>query len=246
MSAIEQAALILKVLSERKQWVSFRDLVLFTELPKSSLHSVLERLVKVGWVERTDGSMFRIGIGLVEISRNWLNDMDIVRRFTEVCDNWRSLDAGTIVLSMLDGTDALYLAYRNGNSPIGVQYKIGMRLPAATTASGKAALSQCSDDQVRDLYSSSTVLSNGLCSKTVEDLLNELKQIRECGYSIDDEETAVGMICFGAPIKGLTGESAPCAVAISLMKAVVSTRDYGRYIQEVLDLQEALNLRKRT
>lgn len=65
----------------------------------------------------------------------------------------RSCPGATIILSVLEGREVFYLAARNSSvSHSLIQFRPGMRLPAAFTATGKAFLSQMSDFEVRRLY----------------------------------------------------------------------------------------------
>jgi DNA-binding IclR family transcriptional regulator len=53
---------------------------------------------------------------------------------------------------MLDGAEVVYLACQNGDRPLGVTFRIGMRLPAPYTATGKAMLSTLPTAEVRHLF----------------------------------------------------------------------------------------------
>lgn len=242
MSALEQAGALLDALDEHGAPISFTELVLRTGLPKSSVHGVLARLVGLGWVERAETGRYRIGLRLVELASDRLNAMDVVSRFVEVCGRRKILPNESIVLSMVVGHESLYLATRNGNRPVGVQYRIGMRLPAATTASGKAVLAAETDEAVRARFPDGcTIPGGGAGSKPVDELLDELATIRARGYSIDDEETAAGMICFGASLQGTSEGDRSCAVAISLMKASVAEGDYDTFGRDIVELARTLS-----
>lgn len=238
MSAIEQADRILQLLGEREHPVPFGEIVSETGIAKSSAHGVLRRLQAVNWVERLDGPRYRISFRLVEFARARLNNTEVTRRFIEVCDGLKTLPDESIVLSILQGTEVIYLACRNSNRSFGVQYRIGMRLPAATTASGKAVLSLLDEEEVRRRFAAGVPTDGTVCEKSLEHLLRDLTAIRKRGFSIDDEETAQGMICFGAALPD--GQANGCAVAISLIKATIDKASHDRFGREVMDLAKAL------
>ena len=54
---------------------------------------------------------------------------------------------------------------------------------------------------------------------TLDALLDELAVIRERGYSMDDEETVEGVVCFGVSIPGRRPGEGPYAASITLLKA---------------------------
>jgi DNA-binding IclR family transcriptional regulator len=221
VAAIQQADRILQVLGSHGGFAQLNDIVRKTGIPKSSAHRVVNELVRTGMVEQGDGPRYRIGMRIVELASSRINDMDVVQKFVQVCGSWDRLTEDSIVLSVLDGDDVIYVACRNGSRPVGVHYRIGMRLPAHTTASGKAMLAWRARSSAR----------------RAED--PEYQQIRERGYSIDDEGTAPGMTCFGAPVQSTDG-TVTCAVAISIVKASVRESDYEMFAREVKLLARAL------
>jgi hypothetical protein len=55
----------------------------------------------------------------------------------------------TVVLSVLSGTDALYVGVKKSARPLGLAFNVGMRLPAYLSGSGKAMLAWLPADEVR-------------------------------------------------------------------------------------------------
>ena len=98
--------------------------------------------------------------------------------------------------------------YVIGSLPLGVTYRIGMRLPAHCTATGKALLSTLPDEQIRALYRGAELGKLTTHShSTLTGLLADLNTTRLRGYAIDNEETREGMCCFGAPVFDASGDS---------------------------------------
>jgi DNA-binding IclR family transcriptional regulator len=150
----------------------------------------------------------------------------------------------TIVLSVLDGPDALYLASRPGSAPIGVNYRIGLRLPASCTATGKAMLSTLSDAEVRALYPPGSLLARTTSSITnLDRLLEELNEARARGYALDDEETSDGMYCVGAPVFAQGESRSVAGIAFSLVKARLDEIRAKRLSEEVVSLGRTLSER---
>lgn len=247
MPALENASLILDVLADSGEPVAFSQLAARSRLPKSSLHNLCGDLVRTGLIERLPDGRYRLGLRLVELARGRLAATDVVSRFMEACSTADSVPDETAVLSVLDGSDALYLACRHGNRPIAVRYQIGMRLPAAFTATGKCLLAARSDAEISELIGSDIVRNPHTgATKYVDDLLRDLAVVRELDYSVDDEDTAPGMICFGAPVYGVDHSHAEAAIGISLVKATVSAERHGELISSVKSLAESMNRRVRT
>lgn len=217
--AVLRAALILDTLAEVREPLALADLTRRLVLPKSSVLGLCNTLARTGLVTRHADGRFGLGVHLVNLSHAYLAGVDLTQEFNNVWDSMHVLPKEGIVLAVLDGTDAVYVACRNSETPLGVSYRIGMRLPASCTATGKVLLSTLPESRVRELYRGGklprlTPHSRG----SLKVLFEDLAQTRERGYAIDDQETREGMICLGAPVFDATGSHAVAAVAVSMLK----------------------------
>jgi DNA-binding IclR family transcriptional regulator len=224
---------VLDALDSAGQPVAFADLAARVELPRSSLHNICTSLASVGIIERGQDGRWQIGLRVVELARSRLKGLNIVNAFHYVA---RSIPSPweTVVLSVRHGSDVTYLSIIHGDHPVAVRYEIGMRLPAAFTASGKAILATLPDAKVREVIGQvarSDVVAGA--PKPVEALLRELHEIRQRGFSVDDEETARGMICAGAAVRAGDESEAVGAVAFSSVKAGSDLNDMGARIQRL-------------
>ncbi|MFB9835749.1 IclR family transcriptional regulator [Actinoallomurus acaciae] len=255
MPAIEKAAQILDALGASDEPMGFTALAAVSGLPKSSLHNLCASLVATGLVDRLADGRYRLGLRLVELSQKRLADTDIVSQFNEVCEASAWLPDESIVLAVLDGLDSLYLARRLGRKPIAVRYqKVGMRLPAALTATGKSLLSLHDDGYVRKLYAGGSGLQSpfGPMVTTADELIDELALVRSRGYAIDDGDTVPGMICFGAPI-AVPGRKPSAddvesmgAVAFSVVKSTVDGVTHDQLVTQIQKLADRIAKRLAT
>ncbi len=223
--AIGRAATVLSALSQADRTMTFAELCASVPLPRSSLHNVLGALAEAGYVERSPDGRFGIGWAIVDLARNKLNGMSLVREFNDVTEKMGRTPE-TMVLAVLRGADATYVAVNPGSQRVVIQYEIGMKMPAAFTASGMAILSTLSADRVRQLMGASITSSvAAAANKSIDTLLIQLHRARAKGYAVDDEETARGMICVGVPVVGRHTREALGAVAISAVKSACSLED---------------------
>jgi DNA-binding IclR family transcriptional regulator len=150
----------------------------------------------------------------------------------------------SIVLSVLDGADIVYVGCRNGTRPFGFNFRIGMRLPANCAASGKAMLASLPAETVTELALARTFYP--LTRKSVTraaPLLAQLRQVAELGYAVDDEETRQGMVCIGAPVFSAATTAAVAAVAVSCPKATLNAQRRALAIRTVKQLAGAISWR---
>ena len=188
-------------------------------LPKSSIANICGALADAGLVRRV-GTGFALGRRLAELGGAYLATVDQVQEFYEAS---RRLDAGseeTVQLAVLDGLEMTYLARHDGRQPVRLTSGIGRRLPASCTATGKAALASLDDAELARRFEGVTRLPtlSARSHRTVDALMADLREVRERGYAIDDEETMEGVVCYGVMVQGRQPGDGPYAASITLLK----------------------------
>ena len=228
-------------LAEEPQTVS--TLARGLELPKSTVHGLCVTLVDMGLlVRRSDGS-FRVGPHVMRWANAFLAGTDLTAEFAALWDDLKVLPHGTITLSVLDGADVVYIGCRNSGQPLGITFRIGMRLPAIYTATGKAFLSTMSEARVREI--TNRAWPEALTPRSVRSvtaLLRELKACRERGYSVDDGQTREGMYCFGTVVRDSSGQPV-AGVAVSLLAEEVDAQNRQLAADSIQKIARKLSIR---
>lgn len=242
--SILKAVQILDTVAAAKGPMSLAELTQQLGLPKSSVLALCTSLTRTGMLGRVEGGAYQLGTHLLDLSHAYLANIDITKEFVGTWDALAMPPGEGIVLGVLDATDVVYVACRNSDSPLGVTYRIGMRLPANCTATGKALLSTLPDERVRALYRGVALAKlTPQSHATVKGLLKDLQATRLRGYAIDDEETREGMCCFGAPVFDASGSYAIAAVAVSTLKRPGDPAGTPQVVQGVKDFAAALSKR---
>lgn len=219
--AVTRAAAILDALARMNgEAAGPSELARRLHLPKSSIANICVTLADTGLLRRI-GTGFALGRRLAELGGAYLATVDEVQEFYEACPKLPTASEETIQLAILDGLDMTYLARHDGRQPVRLVSEIGRRLPASSTATGKAALAALDDADIQrrlagmDRLPTLTPHSHG----TVQSLLGDIGSIRLRGFAIDDEETSEGVICYGVAIPGRRPGEGPYAASITLLKA---------------------------
>ena len=140
----------------------------------------------------------------------------------------------TVVLTILDRVDVVYVDFIETEHLIVARPRLGARLWAGNTASGHALLSTHSEEEVRALFRDadfSDELPHAVHS--VDDLVGRVAQVRERGYSLVDEEVALGHRAAAAPVLDHNGR-ATGALSISVPASRVSMPRLRRMAEEHL------------
>ena len=218
--AVTHAAALLELLAaEPRTPARLSDLSRRLRLPKSSVANICAALVATGLLRRTDAG-FALGWKLAQLGAAYLSTVDRVQEFYDACFRLEIASGETIQLGMLDDREVVYLGRHDGRQPVRLVSEIGQRLPASCTAMGKAALASLDPDDLAERYRglrSLPVLTRN-SHRTFRSLLADLGGIRERGYSVDDEETAEGVLCLGVAITGPQTTDKPYAASLTLLR----------------------------
>lgn len=240
--AVERAVRLLDTLAASRQPPTLAELARALDLPKSSVHGLLGTLVALGLARRNADGAFLLGAKPLEWADAYVNQSDILRAFAEHADRFAALKAETVMLAVLDGRDVMYLACRQGTRALAVNFRVGGRFPASCTSTGKAMLATLPDAQVRALLGSAPLSKLTRHSVgSVDELLAQLPTCRAEGHAIDDEETAEGMHCLGAPVFAARRPEAVAAVAVSAIKAAVTPSRRAELVAAIRDLAAAMS-----
>lgn len=239
--SVLKAARLLDAVAASREALSLGDLATRLHLPKSSTLGLCTSLAVSGLLTRFDDGTYHLGTRIVDLAHAYLSRTDIAREFAQALDALQAFDAEGAVLAVRDGSDVVYVACRNGSLPVGITYRIGMRLPVSCTATGKALISTLSDAEIKSLFRGRRLpqLTAKSC-RSVAALLAELQDVRRRGYATDNEETRDGMCCIGVPIVDPAGGPAVAAVAVSMLKGSGGARRREQAIETLKKLAEVL------
>ena len=242
--AVERATRILDHVARTKSYPSLSDLARELGIAKSSVHTLCRTLVELDLLIRRSDQTYQLGPHLMRWSNAFVQQSDVAIEFASLWDKETGMPGATITLTVLEGSEVIYIAARNSEvSHSLIDFRTGMKLPAAFTATGKAFLSYMSDFEVKRLYSDGLPAARTPHSvQSIEELLKQLHDTRQRGYSIDNQEVADGIICFGASV--LDSRNMPMAgVAVSLLAEDASQREREEIIANIRRIATRLSAR---
>lgn len=237
---------LLDLLAQEREAMSLSQLVARLHLPKSSVHGLCNTLAVRGYLRRQDDGSYFIGPGVMGLANAFIGHTTVVQEFASVWQELGEPPEETYILSVLDGSDVVYVAARNGDRPLGLAFTVGMRLPAHLAASGKAMLAYHDEAFVRRLYADGKLPryrgAGGGGATSLRALLQELAEAHERGWSVDDEGVREGVFCFGAPVFDASG-IAVAGIGVCLHKALLDARAEQRHRNMVVHIASQLTQR---
>ena len=243
MPAVTRALSLLDRLAQQREPMSLAQLTSELALPKSSVHGLCNTLMSFGYLRRQSDGAFLIGPRVMTLAEAFVSGTDVAQEFSALWANVGAAPEETVVLSVLSGTDALYVAVRNSARPLGLAFNVGMRLPAHLSGSGKAMLAFRAPDEVRGLFAAGPLTRlTRKGPRDIEALLKELALTRKRGYSVDDETVREGVYSFGAPVIDAAGQVV-AGVAVCINKALLGADRGERHRDAALAVARTLSQR---
>ena len=215
---------VLRLLAGSKDVLTLAAIARAVQAPKGSLYPILATMHTAGFVDREQGSgQYSLSPKVLELSKNYLAQMDIVDAFNAVSTSFVDRIDETMQMAVRSGTDIIYVARRDSTQPVRLVSTVGQRLPAHATALGKCLLSECSEAELAALYPTSQL--ERFTERTigsVKALMAAVAEARDAGGAEDWEEITAGLCCAAAPVREGSGRIV-AAVSVSMPVARADT-----------------------
>lgn len=240
--AVARAVAVMDLLARERAPLTMAHLAHTLDLPKSSVHGLCNTLLNFGYLRRADNGALQIGPGVMSLAEAFIASTSVAGEFEAL---WRGAPAPeeTMILSVLNGAEVVYVAVRGGARPLGLGFTIGMRLPAHLSATGKAMLAHLPAHQLRALIPPGPLRRlTGKGAATEVELMEELARVRAAGVSMDDEGIREGVVALAAPIFDATGQPV-AGLGVCLNKAVLDEAQMARQRDVVMQAARALSQR---
>ncbi|MDJ0109061.1 IclR family transcriptional regulator, partial [Rhodococcus erythropolis] len=177
-SMVERMTLILDAFDGRAARLTLEEVACRTQLPRSTVHRILDQLVKLDWVDHASFGycLGRRALGL----GGGDGGHSQIREAAAPLLHELHLQTGMVVhLSVLDGRESVYLDKVGGRFAAALPSRVGGRVLAHSTAGGKAMLAWIDPERVDALFGSALPRCTENTITDVAVLHQELNRIRQ-------------------------------------------------------------------
>ncbi|WP_146217084.1 IclR family transcriptional regulator [Falsiroseomonas bella] len=208
VQSVEKAFRVLFAVGRNRAPMGLTQLAAASGLDRSAAQRFSHTLERLGYLRKDPRKRrFAITPRALEIGAMYLGSDVLVERgrpwLSELCRQ----TGETASLTMLDGTDVLYLLRRHADSVTRARVTIGSRLPAFCTSSGIAMLAALPRPAAMAVLEASD--RTAFTARTVTDipaLLSRLDEVARDGYAMAVEELFAGAASIAVPVLGSAGE----------------------------------------
>lgn len=210
---IDRVASLLEVFDSQGQ-LTLAQICRRANIPRSSAHRILQRLVELGWVER-QGFRYALGIRMFELGSQVVRQDVVHRAALPFMNELHRTTSLTVHLSILLRSEILHLERVGMGPDVGQGWRPGARQSAVQTAGGRALLARLNPAAWPALIPEP---STGYGIRSRVHLERELRRIRDRGgVAVDNQGCAWGVTVIAAPIAAPMGvDECDARVALSV------------------------------
>jgi len=194
IQVLSKAFHILKIIKEERDVkISLGKIAKISNLPRSTVQRIVNSLVKENFLSQSKEKGIIIGNEIYKLAAT--NSYDVVRSLSPIINALSNKTRETVDLSILKDNHMLLLDRVLGTYRLGVNSKIGLKLPMSTTASGKSALSLLDVEKVKEFLENESQSSR---RKDVNKLKDEIAKAGINGIAYDFDENNDGISAVGS------------------------------------------------
>lgn len=199
----ERTVDLLVLLAKSSSPLTLNEICTEMGLPRSSGFELVQTLLHKGFIEFDDSRLktYRLGLGVFETGMAYLSSLEITALARPLLQEMNKKTGSTAFLGIEDKGKIVYLDKAENYSEMRATAKLGSRRFMHTTGLGKALLAALPTEKIQYIVGDGEIPRRTPYSKvTLPEILQDMKEIRERGYSIDDREDHLEMYCIGAAI----------------------------------------------
>jgi IclR family transcriptional regulator, acetate operon repressor len=202
VQSVDRALLIIETLAEDDEGYRLTDLAVRTGLSPSTIHRLLTTLEKRRFVQfDRDESMWHIGAQSFAVGSTFLRRRNFLTQALPYLRKLRDQTRETANLAVVDDGAMVVMTRVESREIMRSVTRVGGRVPMVASGLGKALLATYSEEDVFAIIQREGMPK--LTSKSIVragELCKSLHDIRQQGYSVDDEEALIGLRCVSAVV----------------------------------------------
>jgi IclR family acetate operon transcriptional repressor len=209
--AVERALDILLCFTKDKPTLSLTEIAEQVGMHKSTIHRLLATLESKRFITRDKTSgMYQLGFLFIEFASIMLHGLDVQHWALPYLQQLSLQSGETVDLAILNHDHVVYLQVVESTQRIKIAAAVGEQLPVFCTATGKAFLAYLPEDRVRLILAQGMTKYTERTLDSPEELFKNLRETRERGFAISQQEYEKDINAVAAPIMDADG----CPIAV--------------------------------
>jgi len=247
-NAVEKVLKILMAFTPHNQAMGTIEISRILGFHRTTVSRILQTLKREGFLQQDPRTkQFMLGSSVVSLGRavNQSLKSNLIPIAKPYIDSLRDALESTIVLEVFSGNVTLTAYVAEGPPPLRLIGNVGDIVPNHAAASAKVILAFSSQETKTRLIKEAEMSS--FTPNTItdpEDFSNHLDNIKEQGFSVDNEETGIGVRAVGAPIFSHEGIPVAAIVVTGPTKKIsghINSREVRLLVEAASKISKALH-----
>jgi IclR family pca regulon transcriptional regulator len=204
--SLERGLAILGCFTPERSVLGIADIADELGMSRSTTHRYVITLVELGYLKQGARRKYSLGLRVTNLGMSALNSTGLREQAQPYLEELRQRTSYTASLAVLDGPEIVYIdrarSFRFGQSESDLGLAPGSRLPVYCTAMGKVLLANLPERERSELLASLKLTKRGPNTITSKNALrDELDEIREESFAVNDQELAPELYSIAAPVR---------------------------------------------
>lgn len=237
--AVLKAFSLLEILSQNNSPMGITELANKAELGKSNVHRLLQTLITLGYVRKSNETLYTASLKVWELGSQVIsrvNVRDVARPFMQML---AESTGETVHLSELFDNQVLYIDKIESREPVRAYTHLGGRAPAYCTATGKVMLAYQIDEVIESVMAGATAHTEKTIVQS-EAFLAHASTIRKQRYAVNRGEWRKDVIGISAPISCALGRVVS-AIGLSAPASRVSETQLTAFAPQLIEYAEKIS-----
>lgn len=233
MAGLAKGLAIIEAFGKSNDYLTVANAAQYAEISRASARRCLLTLTDLGYLIRY-GSQYRPTPRMLRLGAAYYDSASLPQLAQMHLENARDELEESISLAILEGGYSVFIARSETERIVSSVAKIGQRLPAHASATGRVLLASLSDEDFKSYLENADLvaLTKATITKKSE-LKARVLETRLNDVEVTDEELEEGLVSMAVPVKNHLGETI-AAMSMSASSARISVEQMKQEFQPVL------------
>lgn len=233
MGGLAKGLAIIEAFSATTTRMTIADAARFADVTRPAARRCLLTLVELGYLSH-DGKFFAPLPRMLRLGGAYLTTSSLPQTAQPFLMAARDELQESVSLAVLDAGAAVFVARAEATRIVSTGAKLGGRLPAYCSATGRVLLSESSDAEIRQHLGAQPLKKlTAHTPTTFQAVAAAMRRAATDGYAISDEEIEIGMRSMAVPVRS-RGGIIEAALSVSVFSARISVATMQREFLPVL------------
>ncbi len=241
LQSVKKGLQILQLFTQEKPVWGITEIAKELQLHKSTVSRLVTDLVVEGFLQK-EKKKYKLGFSFLTIGGIITSHLKIHQESKDILKELVDDLEVTAHISILEGREITYVHKVECSNPVPLLSAIGKKQPPSCTSSGKVLLAYQKEAVVNRIIEAGLPRLGPNSVTDHEQLIDQLRQVKEQGYSVCIGELLDNFVSIAAPVRDYTGD---VVAAVSVVDTIerIHNQNMKLFIKYVIEAAEEISIR---